>query len=437
MSQVSKVLAIAKGEVGYQAERAPGERPSGHQKYSSQVPGLEWSNYQPWCATWVSWVAMKAGVTSLYPRTASVWSAMQWFKQRSRWSEYPAVGAQVIYGTSGSTHTGICYAFDREWIYVYEGNTSLENNANGNKVMARQRRRRDAYVHGYGLPEFTEGIVTADPSKKGQSGYTYAETASGSTSATGGSSNTSKYKIKKGQTLGGIAALLGVSLAALLAANPGIKSPDMVYPDQEINVPAKPTSPAKPDTPKPPIEKPKPPTPPTSGGTYTVAKGDSLSSIANRFGVSLAQLVNWNAGLAANPHLIYPGQKVKVQGGKHAATPTIAKEPKREQFRPSKPVAPAIQKPSQDDRLARIERELREVKGKLDEVSGKLDKLNQKPVPKPVEKPSEQPKPDGSKKPEPVKPHVPAPVQPEVSKPTHVPVVPQLVIPTPEVHLAP
>ncbi|MFI6684986.1 LysM peptidoglycan-binding domain-containing protein [Streptomyces sp. NPDC050485] len=439
MSQVSKVLSIAKGEVGYRAERAPGERPSGHQKYSGQVPGLEWSNYQPWCATWVSWVALKAGVTNLFPRTASVWTAMQWFKERSRWSEYPAVGAVVIYGSTGSTHTGICYAYDETYIYTYEGNTSLTNDANGNAVMARQRLRRDSYVHGYGLPAYVEGIVTADPALKGKAGYTYAAKAAGSTADSGGSSGTStgRYKVKKGQTLGGIAALLGVSLAALLAANPGIKNPDVVYPDQEINVPAKPTSPAKPDKPKPPVEEPKPSTPPTSGGTYTVAKGDSLSSIANRFGVSLAQLVSWNAGLAANPHLIYPGQKVKVQGGKHAATPTAVKEPKREQFRPSKPVAPAVQKPSQDDRLARIEKELREVKGKLDEVSGKLDKLNQKPVQKPVEKPSEQPKPDVSHKPEPVKPDIPAPVQPEVSKPTHVPVVPQLVIPTPEVTHAP
>ncbi|MFD9561528.1 LysM peptidoglycan-binding domain-containing protein [Streptomyces sp. NPDC059994] len=447
MNQVSQVLTVAKSEVGYRAQRAPGERPSGHQKYSDQVPGLEWSNYQPWCATWVSWVAMRAGVANLYPRTASVWTAMQWFKQRSRWSEYPAIGAQVIYGASGSTHTGICYAFDETYIYTYEGNTSLTNDANGNGVMARQRRRRDSYVHGYGLPAFTEGILTADPSKKSKAGYTYAAKAAGSTSSAGGASGTgtSRYKVKKGQTLGGIAALLGVSLAALLTANPSIKNPDVVHPGQEINVPAKPTPPAKPEKPKPPTEKPKPPaekpqpsTPPTSGSTYTVVKGDSLSSIANRFGVSVTQLVSWNAGLAANPHLIYPGQKVKVQAGKHAVTATVAKESKpREQSRPSKPVAPAVQKPSEDDRLARIEKELRAVKGKLDEVSGKLDKLTPRPEQRPAGKPSDQPKPDKGKQPEPVMPDVPVPVQPEVSKPTQIPVAPQLVIPTPEVSHVP
>ncbi|MEV0445301.1 LysM peptidoglycan-binding domain-containing protein [Streptomyces spectabilis] len=431
MTQVSKVLSIAKAEVGYRAERAPGERPSGHQKYSPQVPGLEWSNYQPWCATWVSWVAMKAGVASLLPRTASVWTAMNWFKNKGRWSDYPAIGAQVIYGTTGSTHTGICYAYDETFIYTYEGNTSLTNDANGNGVMARKRRRRDAYVHGYGLPAYVEGVVTADPALRGKAGFTYRAAASSGASG-GGTPSKGKYTIKRGQTLGGIAALLGVSLGALLAINPQIKNPDRVDEGQEINVPSKPKPPApkpKPPAPKPPAPKPKPPAPkppqPPAAGTYTVAKGDSLSSIANRFGVSVTQLVAWNPGVAANPHLIYPGQKVRVRAGKHAAVPEAvqkpSKEPMREQPRPSKPVAPAVPQPSQDDRLARIEKELHEVKGKLDEVSGKLDKL----TPKPPEKP------DQGVKPQPAKPERPVPAEPEVSRPTDVPVVPQLVIPAP------
>ncbi|MFM9367602.1 peptidoglycan-binding protein [Streptomyces sp. Da 82-17] len=249
MSQVSKVLSVAKGEVGYQAQRAPGERPSGHQKYSGQVPGLEWSNYQPWCATWVSWVALKAGVSSLYPRTASVWTAMQWFKNKGRWSEYPAIGAQVIYGTSGSTHTGICYAYDSKWIYTYEGNTSTTNDANGNKVMARKRLRRDAYVHGYGYPQFSDGITTADPSKKGKSGFTYKATASGPTTSSGTShkkpsGKTKKVIVKAGQSLATIAAAAGVSLATVIGLNPQIKNPNVIHPGDKVTVPDK--APAKP-----------------------------------------------------------------------------------------------------------------------------------------------------------------------------------------------
>ncbi|MGW2864303.1 LysM peptidoglycan-binding domain-containing protein [Streptomyces sp. NPDC001205] len=438
MSQVSNVLSIAKAEVGYQAERAPGERPSGHQKYSGQVPGLEWSNYQPWCATWVSWVAMKAGVASLYPRTASVWTAMQWFKQRSRWSEFPAVGAQVIYGTTGSTHTGICYAFDETWIYVYEGNTSLENNANGNKVMARQRRRRDAYVHGYGLPEFTEGIVTADPSKKGQAGYTYAAKASGPASDTDGSAGTTKYKIKKGQTLAGIAALLGVSLAGLLALNPQIKNPDVIHPEQEINVPQEQEKPKPPpEKPKPNPEPSKPPTE-TSSGIYVVKPGDTLGSIANRHGVSLAQLLAWNPKYQANPNLVVVGQVVSLRGSTAPTTsprltslPTTAK--------PSKPIAqrPANAKHGQHceccGQLDGITKELRAIKAELKEIKDAVK-------PKPTSPPTPAPKPEHPAEPKvPAEPTSPAPVHPEQSKPTDIPVVPQQIIPTPapEVHLVP
>lgn len=323
MSQVSDVLSVAFAEVGYQAERAPGERPSGHQKYSGQVPGLEWSNYQPWCATWVSWVAMKAGVAGLFPRTASVLTAMEWFKRQGRWSEFPAIGSQVIYGTSGSTHTGLCYAYDRDWIYCVEGNTSLTNDANGNKVMKRQRLRRDSYVHGYGYPAYAEGITTADPSKKGVPGFTYAATASAPATSSGGT--TGRYRIKAGQTLGGIAALLGVSLASLLAANPQIKNPDRVDEGQEITVPVapKPTpTPAKPPS-KPDPEPSKPTAPTTVDGLYTVRQGDSLSSIARTFGQSLTALLARNPQIT-DPDSIQVGQKIRISGTAQVASARVA-----------------------------------------------------------------------------------------------------------------
>ncbi|MEU7200260.1 peptidoglycan-binding protein [Streptomyces sp. NPDC045470] len=246
MGACADVIRVALAEVGYQAQRAPGERPSGHQKYSGQVPGLAWSNYQPWCATWTSWVALKSGTADLYPRTASVETAMNWFKNKGRWSAYPAVGAQVIYGVNGDAHTGLCLSYDRDHIYTVEGNTSLTNDANGNKVMRRTRLRRDAYVHGYGLPRFPEGIVTADPELKGRAGFVYKATASGP--VTGGGSGGSHAKpgrtrtvlVRAGQTLGTIAASAGVSLAALLGLNPQVRDANVIYPGDRITVPDQP-----------------------------------------------------------------------------------------------------------------------------------------------------------------------------------------------------
>lgn len=63
-----------------------------------------------------------------------------------------------------------------------------------------------------------------------------------------------------------------------------------------------PTSPAPAATPT--------PAPARTPGTYTVQAGDTLGAIAERFGVTIADLVAAN-GLA-DPDLIYPGQELTI-----------------------------------------------------------------------------------------------------------------------------
>lgn len=46
-------------------------------------------------------------------------------------------------------------------------------------------------------------------------------------------------------------------------------------------------------------------------GTYVVQKGDTLSGIASRFGITLSQLLALNPQIT-NPNLIYPGQVINV-----------------------------------------------------------------------------------------------------------------------------
>lgn len=58
-----------------------------------------------------------------------------------------------------------------------------------------------------------------------------------------------------------------------------------------------------------------------SGGTegggqaayHTVARGDTLWAIANRYGVSLSAIIQWNPQIR-NPNLIRPGERVRVSG---------------------------------------------------------------------------------------------------------------------------
>jgi tyrosinase len=98
------------------------------------------------------------------------------------------------------------------------------------------------------------------------------------------------YVVKKGDTLSGIAEKFGVTLAALEAANPQITNPDLIFPGQVVVIPSGPYPPP---------------------GTYVVQPGDTLSGIAEKFGVTLAALEAANPQIT-NPDLIFPGQVVHI-----------------------------------------------------------------------------------------------------------------------------
>lgn len=180
MTQAAKILSLAEKEVGIQETYASGHwvNDSKYNRWFGKIPGYPQDGYgYPWCAVFVSWCAYMADLAGLYPRTASCVVGVSWFKERKRWSEYPAIGAQVFYGSGGKAHTGIVYKYDVTYVYTIEGNTNSSGSAEGDGVYEKKRTRRDSYVYGYGYPEFDEGIVTADPSKKGLKGFTYKTSA--------------------------------------------------------------------------------------------------------------------------------------------------------------------------------------------------------------------------------------------------------------------
>ena len=63
----------------------------------------------------------------------------------------------------------------------------------------------------------------------------------------------------------------------------------------------------------------------STGGTYTVKSGDSLSAIASRNGCTVAQLTSLNG--IANANSIFVGQKIKLCGGSAAPAPTPSPSP--------------------------------------------------------------------------------------------------------------
>ncbi|MEW1675557.1 CHAP domain-containing protein [Streptomyces noursei] len=183
IAQMPLVIAVAKSQVGVHEGYSEGGW-TNVTRYAAEVPSLAWADGQSWCATFTSWVAMRAGVANLFPRTADCSTGVAWFQAASRWSWYPAVGSQVFYGAGGSEHTGIVYAFDSTYIWTIEANTSVNGSSEGDGVYLRKRKRADAIVYGYGLPQYAEGVITADLSLRGLSGYTYAAAHTGPGPAT-------------------------------------------------------------------------------------------------------------------------------------------------------------------------------------------------------------------------------------------------------------
>lgn len=117
-------------------------------------------------------------------------------------------------------------------------------------------------------------------------------------------SGNSTYTVVAGDTLSGIGAKLGVDWHQIASLN-GIVAPYTIYPGQVLHIngggaPA----PA-----------------PQGGGTYTVVSGDTLSSIAAKFGTSWQTLQALNN--LPDPNKIYPGEVLKVPGGAAPTPPSV------------------------------------------------------------------------------------------------------------------
>ena len=96
------------------------------------------------------------------------------------------------------------------------------------------------------------------------------------------------YTVRPGNTLYGIAQFFGSEVKAIAKAN-GLRPPYTVYPNQELVIPVGKLNPPR---------------------YYVVRPGDTITSIADRYGLELEDLLNLNR--LENPNIIYPGQILKL-----------------------------------------------------------------------------------------------------------------------------
>ncbi|WP_395639207.1 LysM peptidoglycan-binding domain-containing protein [Pseudolysinimonas sp.] len=117
-----------------------------------------------------------------------------------------------------------------------------------------------------------------------------------------------RYTIATGDTVSRIAAKFGVPVESILSAN-GLSWSSIIYPGQTIAIPAA-------AAPAPSIELVSATTPTAEStpapvtSTYTIQSGDTVSSIAARFGVSTQAVLDAN-GLSGSS-IIYPGRTLVI-----------------------------------------------------------------------------------------------------------------------------
>ncbi len=113
----------------------------------------------------------------------------------------------------------------------------------------------------------------------------------------------SVYTVQPGDTLIGIALRHGVTVSALAKAN-GLFWNSWVYVGQRLNIPGGTVSPT-------PV-----PNPPSIPGVHIVQAGDTLFSIARRYGTSVAAMQSYNN--LGNANIIYVGQRLKIPPADYA-----------------------------------------------------------------------------------------------------------------------
>ena len=158
---VSAVLAQAKEWIG--KKEADGTHKSIIDTYNAHKPlarGYKVKYTDAWCATFVSAVAIKCGVTDIIPTECGCGQMIALFKSLGEWNESdsrtPKPGDIIFYdwddtgagdNTGWPDHVGIVESVSGGNITVIEGN---KNNAVARRTIAVNGR----YIRGYGVPKY-------------------------------------------------------------------------------------------------------------------------------------------------------------------------------------------------------------------------------------------------------------------------------------------
>lgn len=182
MTAQEKVVALAKGEVGY-LEKATNSQlydktanagRNNWTKYAYEI-ATKWPDFfngnkngYEWCTTFYCWLFLtlfgleKARKMLYVPArslAAGCYYAIRYYKAAGKYGSTPSIGAQIFFKDANGDpcHTGLVYAFDSAKVYTIEGNTSGASGvvSNGGGVAMKSYSRSYSRIDGYGYPDFS------------------------------------------------------------------------------------------------------------------------------------------------------------------------------------------------------------------------------------------------------------------------------------------
>lgn len=271
-SQRDSIVAQARAWLG--RKESDGSHKEIIDVYNSHKPlarGYAVKYTDAWCATFVSAVAIKCGLTDILPTECSCGEMIALLKKLGEWIEndayVPKPGDVIFYdwqdsGSGDNTgwpdHIGIVEAISGSTITVIEGNKS-------NAVGRRTLQVNGKYIRGYGVPKYSGTSTTPVPVTPTKS---VDELAKEVLDGKWGNGTDRKNRLTAA----------GYDYAAVQAkVNELLKKPA------------------------------------SAAVWYTVKSGDTLSAIARKYGTTVAAIQKLNPTLIKNVNLIITGWKIRVK----------------------------------------------------------------------------------------------------------------------------
>lgn len=203
MSNVDKLLATARAEVGYlekasniNLDSKTGNAGSGnYTKYARDLDKVSGfyngrKNGHAWCDVFVDWCfwetfgtvdAKKLLCQPSKSLGAGCKYSMQYYQKKGQFYTSPKAGDQIFFAESdgdGIAHTGLVSKVDSTYVYTIEGNTSKASGvvANGGGVAEKKYKRSYERIAGYGRPDYgsvksTGGSTTSNVTVNNSSSY--------------------------------------------------------------------------------------------------------------------------------------------------------------------------------------------------------------------------------------------------------------------------